>query len=435
MLLLAGLPPSRVSSERVSFKPVTTYALHEVQRQYPFLNLDENEIKYPGDSTAFHGLYEKMHRLLFEGEGKVNIVHIGGSHVQAGAIGHRMRELFEGLAWGVTDERGLCFPFRVAGTNSTIYTTSDGSGEWEGCRCAHNRHECNWGMSGMSVTTRTDSATLQFVATRTDSSLFRSDFVRLYIDMNERYFTPQWMDSTEVDTVWRNAEEGYYEWRFKQTVDTLMWRFVREDSLADNASVQGVFLGRDVPSITYSEIGVNGANTRSYLRCTDMEKQLKSLDADLVIFGIGINDAYMSAGNFDKDAFIQRYDSLMQRFSTANPGTSFLFLSNNDSWYRKRRPNPNGKIVREAMFELAKRPDAAVWDLFEVMGGYRSIDDWDRSGLAKRDRIHFTRKGYFLQAELMYAALMRDYGDWLEVHAPRLSDLKNQQPSSTQGYE
>lgn len=435
MMVLAGLPPARLSSERVSFQPASFLALNELHEQYPFLKLDENEIKYPGDSAAFHSLYRKMQRLLFQGHGKVNIVHIGGSHVQAGAIGHRMRELFEGLAWGVTEERGLCFPFRVAGTNSTIYTSSEGTGDWEGCRCAHNRHECNWGMSGMSVRTQTDSARLDFVALRSDSSLFRSDFVRLYTDMNERHFTPEWIDSAEIDSVWRNTTEGYYEWRFRASVDTLSWRFVKKDSLAASATVQGIYLGRDLPSVTYNEIGVNGASTRSYLRCDDMEAQLKSLNADLVVFGIGINDAYTSAGRFDKEAFKDRYDSLMQRFSSANPNTAFLFLTNNDSWYRKRRPNPNGKIVQEAMMELADRENAAVWDLFEVMGGYRSIDDWDRAGLAKNDRIHFTRSGYYLQAELMYAALMNDYGNWLALHSRDLSDARNQETPATEGYE
>ncbi|HPX59697.1 MAG TPA: hypothetical protein PLL02_04620, partial [Bacteroidales bacterium] len=32
--------------------------------------------------------FKKMDRLIFEGEGKINILHIGGSHVQAGVFSH-----------------------------------------------------------------------------------------------------------------------------------------------------------------------------------------------------------------------------------------------------------------------------------------------------------------------------------------------------------
>jgi lysophospholipase L1-like esterase len=407
--------------------------LADLSAEYPFLQLDKNRIETPGDSVVFSPFYRKLYDLTFKGEGDVNIVHMGGSHVQAGAIGHRMRELFEGLAWGITDERGLVFPFRVAETNSTIYTSSEADGNWEGCRCAHNRHSCNWGMSGMVARTTTDSARLDIWAGRSDSSFYRSDFARLYVDHNERHFTPVFAKADLVDTVWHNKAENYYEWRFNTLVDTLSWYFVKTDSLAEGVSVQNVYLGNSQSTLNYHEIGVNGASTRSYLRCDDMERQLPGLEADLVIFGIGINDAHVPYGRFDKDEFITRYDSLVARFLSANEDTRFLFLTNNDS-YRRRRPNPNGKLVHEAMYELAAKHDAAVWDLFEIMGGYQSVDDWDRAGLAKGDRIHFTRKGYYLQAELMYAALMKNYGDWLEVNATALNQSNGKQVRPD-GYE
>lgn len=65
------------------------------------------------------------------------------------------------------------------------------------------------------------------------------------------------------------------------------------------------------------------------------------------------------------------------------------------------------------MLDLSEKHGVAVWDLFEIMGGLSSVRQWEKAGLAKRDKIHFTRKGYYLQAELMYSALMEDFGERL----------------------
>jgi lysophospholipase L1-like esterase len=385
----------------------------KIQQTYPFLRLDKNQLQFPSDSATYNSVYAQLDQILFDGKGHLSILHMGGSHVQAGAVGHRMRELVDGLAWGLTEERGLLFPFRVAQTNSTIYTSSEYTGEWEGCRCAHSKNECNWGMSGIAAVSSSDSATFKTWAFKTDSTLYRSTSVSLFYDMSLPHFEPIWNGLSAFDSLRVDSASSSQTWYFTMAVDTLAWKFIKRDSLAMNISIQGVLPQNDQARITYHEIGVNGASTSSYLRCDEMENQLKAISPDLVIFGIGINDAHVPESSFSKEDFMARYDELIRRCKTSNPNVTFLFLTNNDSYYRRRRPNPNGKVVQEAMYELAEKHKGAVWDLFEIMGGYKSIVLWDDYGLAKNDRIHFTRKGYFLQAELMYDALMKDYGYYL----------------------
>ena len=43
------------------------------------------------------------------------------------------------------------------------------------------------------------------------------------------------------------------------------------------------------------------------------------------------------------------------------------------------------------------------------MGGYGSILDWFKKGLTAKDKLHFSRKGYELQGELLYRALQNGY--------------------------
>ena len=61
------------------------------------------------------------------------------------------------------------------------------------------------------------------------------------------------------------------------------------------------------------------------------------------------------------------------------------------------------------MIELAKKHNAAVWDLFTIMGGLDSISQWNGFGLAQNDKIHFTREGYQLVGNLLFSAIVKSY--------------------------
>ena len=65
------------------------------------------------------------------------------------------------------------------------------------------------------------------------------------------------------------------------------------------------------------------------------------------------------------------------------------------------------------MYKLAKEYNGAYYDLFEVMGGLNSIRLWERAGLAQKDKVHFTRKGYQFNADLLFVAFREAYGDHL----------------------
>ena len=71
--------------------------------------------------------------------------------------------------------------------------------------------------------------------------------------------------------------------------------------------------------------------------------------------------------------------------------------------------NRNGLIVQEAFMEMAEDYGGVVWDQFDVMGGLKSMQNWQNAGLAQKDKIHFTREGYILIGDLLYNALITDY--------------------------
>lgn len=381
---------------------------------FPFLNVQAANLNLVTEPNSFEAFYRKLEQSLYNNGEAVNIVHMGGSHVQAGMIGHQMRTLFNDLHRNSVSERGLIVPFRVGKTNSTVYTGSSATGDWEGCRCAARKDACTWGLTGFTLLTETDSAAIQTWAFDQDSALYTGDLVRVYHRFQPGQMKLIWGGEQEALHVTRDSLNGFTEFQFDQAVDTLKF-VVRSDSLHNKGfELHGFWLGaqQSTGGIRYHEIGVNGASTASFLRCQQMGQQMKSLSPDLVIFGIGVNDAHGRPSNFSTERFIQRYDSLVGIVRADNPEAALLFLTNSDNYYRGR-PNVNGLEVQKAMHHLAEKHRGAVWDLFEVMGGLGSIYDWQRAGLARNDKIHFTKAGYELQAELMYLALTDGFSNYL----------------------
>ncbi|GAI80117.1 unnamed protein product, partial [marine sediment metagenome] len=76
--------------------------------------------------------------------------------------------------------------------------------------------------------------------------------------------------------------------------------------------------------------------------------------------------------------------------------------------------NPNTEKVREVILDLGREHHCGVWDFYGIMGGLNSIIVWQRFGLAKRDRIHFTRKGYTLKGDLFFNAFLKSYDDYID---------------------
>jgi lysophospholipase L1-like esterase len=150
------------------------------------------------------------------------------------------------------------------------------------------------------------------------------------------------------------------------------------------------------------------------LRCNGFEQQIATIAPDLVVCGIGVNDANVPTDEFDTEAYQMRYDSLITTFKAANPNVCLLFVTNNDTYYQKKHSNPNAIKVRESMIALAQKHGGAVYDLYAVMGGANSVRAWANAGLAANDYVHFSKRGYELQADMMTAALAELLGQHID---------------------
>ena len=381
---------------------------------YNFINYPDNVLQFPGGRKNFDRFFAKLDTLTHYGEGKINILHIGGSHVQAGTLSNRLREDMFTLADGIKGERGFLFPFKMAHTNNPLNFNVTFTGKWEGCRNAKNNRHCPWGLSGITATTYTPETHIQIYTFDKDSVLYPFNRVRIYHLATPESYQIRLDSKFAIDSVWTDSLAGVTTFKLANYYDTLSFSTIKTDSLQNFFVMQGIKFETDFNGLTYTSIGVNGAKVPSYLRCQYFGPQLQTVAPDLVIFGIGINDSYVPENQFYQEEYEQNYRDLMAIFRDANPDVQFLFMSNNDSYYKRRYPNPNIFKVRKAMIKLSSEYGAAYWDLFGIMGGLNSVKMWEHEGLAKRDNIHFTPAGYVLQADMLFKAFRDSYGDYLE---------------------
>lgn len=377
------------------FIPVSAHCEVRVSN-IPDIPTDTNRLDFPGSHERFDSLLNR----LYNSDERLNILHIGGSHVQAGYFPHRMREHFNA-------SRGLLFPWKAIRTNAPTDYSLIPSGIWERSRCIESMPVEKLGMSGAAAITCDSLASLrlQLPAKYTFHHLriMGEGEVTAGTSGPEPYLL---LDNGDTLTAERMGQDFVFSLDKPDSSCTIRLKGMTEKS---RFVFRGIFPEGE-QRIVYTESGVNGADVPSWLRCELLANELSRIcPPDLVIMGIGINDANVPPADFDAEAFKASYRSLMDEFRTVNPHVCFLFITNNDCWLRIRKQrrtyNRNTQKVEQAMMDLARECGGAVWNQFRIMGGYGSSGRWVNARLMNRDHVHFLRPGYELLADLFYNAM------------------------------
>ena len=383
---------------------------HDVP-EYDFIDYDQNHITFFNDSSNFQSFYSNLDSLLFFGDRKLNIVHIGGSHIQADMWSDRVRQRLYDFIPNNNGGRGLLFPYRLAKTNNPYYYKIEYTGEWKGYRNSVLSHNSEFGVTG--ITAKTTDSISSFRLTFRGDNYPDYDFNTIKILHNQKkesYCIELVSDSMAIRTYDDSA--GFTEFHLSSYQNSLEFNITKMDTIEKEFALYGLLLENTDPGICYHSIGVNGASVPSYLRCEFFQQQLSLIGPDLIIFSIGINDAYDT--QFTSTKYEKNYDTLISYFQSVSPKAALLFTTNNDSYYKRKYPNKKAEQVRSVMQKLALKYGGGVWDMYGLMGGLGSIKQWEKAGLAKRDKIHFTKAGYETVGDLLFEALIKSYNDYLE---------------------
>ena len=380
---------------------------------YDFINYESNKITFKGDSTILEPVFNKLDNIFFKGEGQLNIMQIGGSHVQAGIWTGTMRNRLQSIYPNSVAGRGLLFPYKTAKTTNPHDYNVSYSGYWSGCRNVERSRGCLLGLMGISVTTYDSTAYIKIADRENHQKDYPFTRVKIFHNTDSsayNFYFPYDPDAV-ITTV---SEKGYSIIEFSKPMDTLYFHLKKTNTTQKHFICYGMRMETDIPGVYFDAIGNNGAAVPAYLRCDLLENHLNACPPDVVILAVGINDAYGPYGSFSKEDYKNNYRKLIARIKSVSPNCVIIFTTNNDSYYKKKYVNKNGVLVKEAMEELSAELNTAIWDLFTIMGGLSSIDKWVYYGIAKTDRIHFNTDGYTLLGNLFSSAFLQQYDSHLK---------------------
>ncbi len=420
------------------------------------IDTSKNHIEFPAGNAAFAPFLHKLDSLVYTGKGNVNILHLGGSHIQADVISNRVRtHLVQDLKLPAAG-RGFVFPYTAARTNTPISYASRRKGHFKWLRSVRKDRKYNLGLMGFEVTTIDPFAEVRIIL---DSRIPNEKFWH-FTQARVFGYSPNFIEPVlQLDSNGAHYFGKYdslsnsFEFALPRRADSLIITFPWKDSLAQKLlldtlgkldslgqdslfadtnffysqpsfTLTGILLTDTVPGITYNSIGVNGADLEAYLSLENMESDLSFSPPDLVILAIGVNDANVDI--FDPELFKARYDTLITRIRSIAPKAAFIFMSNNDNYYTKTNtPNLNGILVVQACKELAQKYKGGFWDMYSVMGGFKSVETWELVDYAKKDHVHFTNAGYELLGDLFYDALQ----EVLRPEAPKVTTIPKDLPA------
>lgn len=382
-----------------------------LRTEYPFIDYGKNNYRfYSKESENFTIFYKKFKRLIEEKEGHIHMYHIGGSHLQADIYTHDVREFLQTNWNGIPGERGWVFPFDLAQTNNPGNYEFSSPNRWKGYRCVSHRpkkYDLDYGLLG--AVTMCDDSVIQiyFEHDRTNSKP-PFNHIRIYHNKGEFPYELNFgADEILITKTVHDSQAGCTDVFFTDPLDTFNLQFARTGYNAPELEIYGFILMNDVPGISYTSIGINGAGLYTYLDNVRFEEQLKQYPPDFFAFSVGTNDGNVPNDSFDPQVYKDNLEQVMQMVLRANPECALLLTVPNDSYYRRRYLNKNIAKERTVIIELAEQYNMAVWDMYGIMGELGSSKKWKYEGLMRSDLVHFTPVGYHLKGDLYIDAFMK----------------------------
>lgn len=397
-------------------EPLSTYCFPNFQEidsadvlNYAFIDPSVNHFRfYCENSTNWELLAQRMDSLIQFKQGKMHFYHIGGSHLQADIYTHDIRTFLQSNWEGIPGERGMVFPFKLAHTNNPSNYEFTSPNTWTAFRSVTtNPSTLDYGVMGAAITCNDSVINLYF---RHNRSSVQPPFttVRILHNKGELPFDINFGgDEILVESIVQNPNLGYSEITFSDPIDVLDVQFSRKNQLSLELEIYGFQFLNELPGISYTSIGVNGAGLYTYLGCKNFEEQLAIYPPDFFAFSVGTNDGNVPYDQFDPQVYKRNLEKMIQKVLRVNPNCAILLTVPNDSYYHQRYLNRNIAREREMIIELAETYRAAVWDFYGIMGELGSSKLWKNSGLMQSDLVHFTTNGYHLKGELFTDSFLK----------------------------
>lgn len=437
-------------------------------------------------------LFEKLYDLQVNDDRKINIVHIGDSHVQADLLTNVIRQGLQ-TRFGNAGY-GFSFPYSLAKTNGSGQIKYSSEDKWDNQRNIYPVTDVSVGLSGIGLYTtdpsfcvkvetnslyqfdkitvitssKTPSLDISFdnntplsekekigegkqsqinvkkdkkshvvrkgetlygLATKNKttveqikkdnnltSNVLKIGMTLFITDTStsnnkesvkkvEKNKNTELFDKKDSDN--KNVINGEYYVKAQDSVVTNT-AYIKAAKMKERYNICGIILENDKPGIIYHSIGVNGAKISDYNKYPLFFKQLPIVNPDLIIISLGTNESF---GNWSTPYFLDQLNQLVKNIKKMNPSAIVLVTTPPPSLFKKRNSN---LFIEEYRKVATKSKDFVVWDLLNKVGGIEAPKSKEFSDIMARDKVHYTREGYEMQAQMFVSDFLNAYDSYIK---------------------
>ncbi len=340
---------------------------------------------------------------------RVNILHIGDSHVQADIFTNQTR-LLMGNTFGYAG-RGIVFPYTTAKTHTASDYRSYHTGKWLYAKNVEKSPELPLGVSGVSSKTFDKDAQFKFIFRQ---GIIQPEFTKLRIlckraetSFDLRLITPGETVNIDVFKESKDSLTDELTVYLRSGYNEYLFEFIQNDSIQEEFEIYGLSVeSENNTGVLYTSVGINGAGHYAIMRENKLPEHLQVLKPDAIILDVGANDFYQKG--LDKDVFVENLISLIELFKEFAPN-ALIILSNSQDIYRGGYSLATCANFSIIVSEVAKSEKVAFYDWYRVAGGYQSMRLWKSYSLANKDGVHLTKAGYELKGSLIYQSFYQTH--------------------------
>ncbi len=397
--------------------PIGSHAQSTLEFSYGSYGLENDTINVIQNAAHLESFYQRLLELRRSGTGNVTVVHIGDSHIQGDYLTQPLRWNFQNDFGNAG--RGLIVPGRVAGTNESYNIVSSTTDTWEAKRCSFPDQPLPIGVGGITISTHDPSASFE-VRMRDPRADYSFNKVILFFQNDGRSYDFVVADTLGQELAVARASDypdGHAPVMLNEKTSGIRIQLKKASDGQHHATIFGLSLENGESGVLYHSIGVNGAKYKHYNAATYFASQAGLLAPDLIIISLGTNEALDYP--FPDRNLDSHIDELVSALRSYNPGAAFILSTPPPAFRRRDRANPGIGIVREQVISYAVENGFAFWDMFNVMGGDgHGPQQWRQMELLRPDGVHFTKAAYEYHANLLYAAILKGYNDYVLEHRP-----------------
>jgi len=461
-----------------SFAQIDSLEVNEVDSlivEQHFISLDSihSSFKNAGiyNAETLDVFFQKLQDLEVNQNRKINIVHIGDSHIQADLMTDMLRQKFQERFGNAG--LGFVFPHSLAKTNGSSHVRFSSNANWNSLRNIYPNDGSPVGLSGIALFTNQNDFVIELTV-RNENYIFNN--LRVITPENKQLFGLANATKTIViksnvsKTLTHKIKSGetlsgiaqrykttvtkirqanglrnnniragaslkiptgemelqkiemtdfiplenqpfisdyYYEYQHLEATDKI---YLIPNKEHTSFALNGIVLENNQSGILYHSIGVNGAKYADYNKFPMFFEQLEALHPDLIIVSLGTNEA------FDKlcdQCFYEQLEEFLSILRAKHPNVAVLFTTPPPSLFKRRTPNNFVESYSNQIISNSLINRYSVWDLYRALGGNEAMQKLVDQRLIAKDRVHYSSAGYKEQGVLLFEALMETYQNYL----------------------